>query len=185
MWHWRKFSPLETEVLPKMYISLQIRCLRVPGVSRDMEQNTGVTWAGGEGSEADCYTVLVHNLNINTLCRRKSWTLTGLNDKERFIVEQCTVCTVCLHCCFGPSGWSEDIHGKAFVTQKTRPTWYRLPACRWRNHSLEIQNYPNTQLYCCVPMNTDCLAQPKYWTVMCGTLLSWWDKQRRYTHQLH
>jgi hypothetical protein len=57
---------VEAEVLPKIYISLQIMYPCVPRVNRDMEQNAGVTYAGGEGSEADCYTELIHNLNINT-----------------------------------------------------------------------------------------------------------------------
>jgi hypothetical protein len=132
-----------------MFISLQIMCPRLPRVNRDLEQNAGVTWAGGEGSEADCYTVLIHNLNINTLCHRKICPLSGLNDKGRFIGEHYTVCMVCLHCCFFPYGWSEEIHGKQFVTHKTRPTWCRLPACRWRNHSMENQNYTNWVVLLC------------------------------------
>jgi hypothetical protein len=166
-----------------MYISLQIMCPRVPRVNRDMLQNAGVIWAGGEVSEADCYTVFIHNLNTKTLCHRKFCTLNGLNDKGRFIGEQSTVCMVCLHCCFGPSGLSEEIHGNLFVTFKKRPTWCRLPAGRWRNLSWENQNYTNWVvllctnehslagtvfiLNCCmryltlhytVPMNTDCLV---------------------------
>ena len=100
-----------------MYITLQIICPRVPRVNRDMEQNAGGTLAGEEVSEGDCYTALIHNLNINILCHRKFCTLTGLNDKERFIGEQCTVRMVRLRCCFGPSGWAEEIHGNPFVTQ--------------------------------------------------------------------
>jgi len=45
-----------------MYISLQIMCPSVPRVNRDMQQKAGVTCADGEGSEADCYTVLTNNL---------------------------------------------------------------------------------------------------------------------------
>lgn len=65
-------------------------------------------------------TVLTHNLNINTWCHRKFCTLPDLIDKDRFIGEQCTVFLVCLHCCLSPSGWSEEIHGNQFVTQKAR-----------------------------------------------------------------
>ena len=90
-----------------MYISFQIMCPRVPRVNRDMEQNAGAACTDGEGSEADCYTVLIHNLSINTLCHRKFCTLTGLNDRDKFIGEQRTVCMVCLYCCLGPSEWSE------------------------------------------------------------------------------
>ena len=114
-----------------------------------MEQNAGVIWAVGEGSEADCYAVLINNLNMNTLCHRKFCTLTGLNDKDKFIGEPRTVFTVCLHCCFGPSGCSEEIHGKTFVTQKTRPTWCRLSSCRWLNLNLENQNYTNWVVLLC------------------------------------
>jgi hypothetical protein len=103
-------------------------CHRVPRVNRDMEQNAEVTRVGGEGSEADCCRVLIHNLKINTLCHRKFFALTGLNDKGRCIGEQYTVFMVCLHCCFGPCGWSEEMHGKRFVTQMMRPSWRRMPA---------------------------------------------------------
>ena len=126
-----------------MYISLQIMCPRLPRVNHHTEQNAWVTWVGGEGSEAGCYTVLIHNFKINILCHRTLCTLTGLNVKYKFIGVQRTLRMVCLHCCFGPSEWSEEIHRKPFVTQKTRPTWCRLPACRWHNHSLENQNYTN------------------------------------------
>ena len=158
-----------------MYISIQIICPSLPRVNRDMEQNGGVTWAGGEGSEAGCYAVLINNLNMNTLCHRKFCTLTGLNSKDKFIGEQRTVCMVCLHCCFGPSGWSEEIQEKTFVTQKTRPTWCRLLFAGgvitvWKIRIEQIE------LYCFVPMNTECLAQSSYWIVVCGILLFWWDK---------
>jgi hypothetical protein len=36
-----------------------------PRVNSDMEKNAGVTCAGGKVSEADCYTVLIYNLNVS------------------------------------------------------------------------------------------------------------------------
>ena len=168
-----------------MYVSLQIMCPRVPRVNRYMQQNAGVTSAGGEGSEANWYTVLIHNFNINTLCQRKLCTLTGLNDKDRFIDEQCAVCMNCPHCCFGPSGWAEEIHGNPFVTRKTHPTWCRLPACRWINHSLGNQIYTNWVVLLCT---NEHWLPGTFFILNCSlcTLLSWWDnKLWHYTHQLH
>jgi hypothetical protein len=70
----------------------------VAHVYRTLDWNFYDDPSNGEGSEADCYTALINNLNMNTLCHREFCTLTGLNDKDKFIGEQRTVCMVCLHC---------------------------------------------------------------------------------------
>ena len=69
---------------------------RVPRVNHDMKQNAGVTCADGEGSEADCYTVLIHNLCINSLWHTKFCTLTALNDKDLLVNSILYVWCACL-----------------------------------------------------------------------------------------
>ena len=69
---------------------------RVPRVNHDMKQNAGITCADGEGSEADCYTVLIHNLYINTLWHMKFCILTGLKDKDLLVNSILYVWWACL-----------------------------------------------------------------------------------------